>query len=78
MESERRDAFFLQKVSVFICCGEMCASQTWRGGGKDVFVADRFICAVGRIELPFKNPYIKKGVGDRYVRQDIFSLPEQK
>ena len=23
---------------------------------KDVFVADGFICAVGRIELPFKNP----------------------
>ena len=30
VESKRRDAFFLQKVSVFIRCGEMCASQTWK------------------------------------------------
>ena len=35
---------------------ERCVPHRLGGKKKDVFVADGFICAVGRIELPFKNP----------------------
>lgn len=53
MESEGRNAFFLQKVSVFICLRDTCTFA----GLKNMFVAEGFVYAVGWAELALEDPF---------------------